>query len=296
VPSAAIPNCFSIDLEDWAQSTLSPAVPLTERVVANTQRMLDLLAERRVRATFFILGKVVEKFPATIRAVHAAGHEIASHGYGHDLVFNLEPRTFRDDVRRSIDLLGDCLGVRPLGYRAPAFSITARSLWAPPILAELGFTYSSSVFPFAGRRYGIPEAPRFPFRWNSCDLVEFPMTTARWLGRNLPVCGGGYFRLLPGWLARAAIRSVNAEGQPAVIYMHPYEIDVHELRELRAAGWEIPPRTYLMQSLFRGRMEGRLRTLFRRFEFDTLDRIVERLRAAGTIAPAPAIGAPSALA
>lgn len=281
-------NCFSIDLEDWAQSTLSPAAPLTERVVVNTRRMLELLDQAGIKATFFILGKVVEKFPETVRAVHAAGHEIASHGYGHELVFNLDPQRFRDDVRRSVDLLADCVGVRPVGYRAPAFSVTGRSLWAPPILAELGFRYSSSVFPFAGRRYGIPQAPRFAFRWDSCDLVEFPMTTARWLGRNMPVCGGGYFRLLPGWLARKAIRGVNAEGQPAVIYMHPYEIDVRELKELRAAGWEIPPKTYFMQSLFRSRIEGRLRTLFRAFEFDTLERIVESLRAGGGVAAVPA--------
>ena len=284
-------NCFSIDLEDWGQSTLGPETPLTDRVVRNTSRMLALLAERAVRATFFVLGKVVEQFPNTVREVHAAGHEIASHGYGHELVFDLTPQRFRDDVRRSIDLLGDCVGVRPAGYRAPAFSITARSLWAPPILAELGFRYSSSVFPFAGRRYGMPDAPRFIHRWASCGLVEFPMTTARFMGRNRPVCGGGYFRLLPGWAARAAIRRVNAEGQPAVIYMHPYEIDVNELRELKSQGWTFSRKTHLMQGLFRSRIEGRLRALFRSFEFATMQDILQErgwLSDAATTAPAPA--------
>lgn len=276
-------NCFTIDLEDWGQSTLGPSTPLTDRVVRNTQRMLDLLACHDVRATFFVLGLVAEKFPDTVRAVHAAGHEIASHGYGHELVFHLTPETFRVDVQRSMELIELVTGVRPRGYRAPAFSITERSLWAPPILAELGFTYSSSVFPFAGRRYGIPTAPRGIHRWDSCGLIECPMTTARWLGRNWPVCGGGYFRLLPGWLARQAIRRVNAEGLPAVIYMHPYEIDVHELRELKAAGWAIPPKTHFMQSLFRGRIEGRLRKLFHLFEFETMGEMIARWSA-----PAPA--------
>jgi len=270
----AIQNCFSIDLEDWGQSTLGPDTPLTERVVGNTRRMIELLDEAGIKATFFVLGKVVEKFPDTVREVHVAGHEIASHGYGHELVFTITPQRFRDDVRRSIDLLAGITGKRPIGYRAPAFSITAQSLWAPPILAELGFKYSSSVFPFAGRRYGIPTAPRFVHRWSTCDLIEFPMTTARLLGRNRPVCGGGYFRLLPGWMARAAIRRVNREGHPAVIYMHPYEIDVHELRELRAAGWQFSNKTYFMQSLFRSRIEGRLRKLFRSFEFATMGEIL----------------------
>lgn len=271
-------NCFSIDLEDWGQSTLSPDAPLTDRVVTNTRRMLALLAEARVRATFFVLGKVAEKFPDTVREVHAAGHEIASHGYGHELVFRITPERFRADLVRSIEFIESVTGVRPVGYRAPAFSITKQSLWAPPILAELGFRYSSSVFPFAGRRYGIPDAPRFIHRWDSCDLLEFPMTTARLLGKNRPVCGGGYFRLLPGWMARAAIRTVNAEGHPAVIYMHPYEIDVHELRELKAAGWDIPPKLHFMQTLFRGRIEGRLRKLFRSFEFATMAELLDRHR------------------
>src|SRR6185369_4778768 len=133
-----IKNCFTIDLEDWAQSTLGPQTPLTDRVVGNTRRMLVLLAEANVKATFFVLGKVAEAYPQTVRDVQAAGHEIASHGYGHDLVFDLTPQQFRDDVQRSIEILANLTGARPIGYRAPAFSITERSLWAPPILAELG--------------------------------------------------------------------------------------------------------------------------------------------------------------
>ncbi|MEE8169992.1 MAG: DUF3473 domain-containing protein [Phycisphaerae bacterium] len=267
-------NCFTIDLEDWGQSTLSPDTPLTERVVKNTRRMLALLDEGGVRATFFVLGKVAEKFPDTVRAVHAAGHEIASHGYGHELLFTITPQRFRDDLKRSIDLIGELTGKRPAGYRAPAFSITRDSSWAPEILTEMGFAYSSSVFPFAGPRYGIADAPRFVHRWDGCGLVEFPLTTVRCLGRNWPVCGGGYFRLMPGWLARAAIRSVNREGHPAVIYMHPYEIDVHEIKELKAQGWNIPPKTAFKQSLFRSRIAGRLRALFHSFEFATMQELL----------------------
>lgn len=288
--AAEIKNCYTVDLEDWGQSTLGPDTPITDRVVRNTARNLAILAECSVRATFFVLGKVAEKFPQTIRDVQAAGHEIASHGYGHELVFDLTPERFRDDVQKSLDILAGITGLRPVGYRAPAFSITERSLWAPQILAELGFKYSSSVFPFAGRRYGIPTAPRFIHVWDSCALVEFPMTTARFLGRNRPVCGGGYFRLLPGMVARAAIRRVNREGRPAVIYMHPYEIDVYELRELKAAGWRFSAKTHFMQALFRGRIEGRLRKLFAAFRFATMAEIlrddIERLDRRRAEAPA----------
>ena len=260
-------NALTIDFEDWAQSTIGTGMPITRRMVHSTRRLLDLLDGSSVRATFFVLGRAAERFADLVREVQQRGHEIASHGYGHELVFDITPERFREDIRRSADQLEQITGRRPLGYRAPAFSITGKSLWAAPILAEEGFRYDSSVFPIAGPRYGIPDAPRFPYRWPDCDLMEFPLSTARFAGRNWPICGGGYLRLLPVALVQNAIRGINAHGRPAVVYIHPYELDPRELPILKAAGWPIDPRTYFMQTLFRDRVGPRLRRLLRRFHF-----------------------------
>ena len=270
-----ITNAFTVDLEDWAHGLLGGDTPITSRVVRNVDRMLALLDQHDVRATFFALGKVCEKFPQLLPAIAAKGHEIASHGYGHDLVFNLTPDQFRDDVRRSIDIIGEQVGAAPIGYRAPAFSITRRSLWAGPILAELGFEYSSSIFPIRGRRYGIVDAPRYPFKWDSeacvaenpANLIEFPMTTLAVAGRRVPVCGGGYLRLLPTCFLKAAMRQAHQQSQPAVVYVHPYELDVHEVSELQHAGWKFDRSVAFKQSLFRGFVEPRLASILRTFRF-----------------------------
>ena len=296
-------NAFTVDLEDWAHGLLGGQTPITSRVVGNVERMLALLARHNVRATFFALGKVCAQFPQLLPRVAEAGHEIASHGYGHDLVYNMTPESFREDVRRSVDIIGEQTGAAPVGYRAPAFSITRKSLWAGPILAELGFKYSSSVFPIRGRRYGIPDAPRYPFAWRdgeigpdqsdprqpgirasaraeargslSCsrgtidraELIEFPLTTLAFAGRRWPVCGGGYLRLLPTCFLKAAVRQAHRAGQPAVVYMHPYELDVSEVCELRRAGWRFGRKTALTQSLFRCFVKRRLADIFQTFTF-----------------------------
>lgn len=267
-------NAFTVDLEDWMQSTLGPDWPITPRVIGNLERMLRLLRRHGVRATFFALGKVCQQFPQLLARVEEEGHAVASHGYGHEMVYDLTPERFRADLLRSIEVIEGQIGRRPIGYRAPAFSITPSSRWAGPILAELGFRYSSSVFPINGSRYGMPDAPRFPYRWEECDLVEFPLTTVTVLGRNLPMCGGGYFRLLPWPIVAAAIRRVNREGYPAVIYAHPYELDVNELAELRQAGYGLSARTYLMQSLFRGRIAARLDRLLSEFRFGPMAEVL----------------------
>ncbi len=266
----AVTNALTIDLEDWAQSTLGPNMPITDRVVRNTDRMLDLLDRHGVRATFFALGKVCEKFPQLLPRIASAGHEIATHGFGHELVYTLDPERFRADVQRGIAVVEAQTGRRPIGYRAPAFSITRDCMWVGPILTELEIRYSSSIFPFAGRRYGIPDASRFSFRWANCDLIEFPLTTIRRWGRNLPVAGGGYLRLLPRAILAKAFQEINDAGQPVVIYLHPYEMDVNELAELKAAGWSIQGKTYLTQSIFRGRVRPRLTALLRAFSFSTM--------------------------
>ncbi|RME40029.1 MAG: DUF3473 domain-containing protein, partial [Planctomycetota bacterium] len=273
-PTEPIVNALTIDLEDWPQSVLDPRLPITSCVVENTERILALLRRFDLRATFFALGKVCEKHPQLLPRIAAEGHEIATHGYGHEVLYRLSPERFRDDLRRSLDLIGEQTGRRPIGYRAPQFSVTRRSLWAGPVMAELGIRYSSSIFPIAGRRYGIPEARRHPHRWPTCDLIEFPLTTWRRFGRNLPVAGGGYLRLLPVRIVASAVREANREGHPAAIYVHPYELAVDEIRRLRREGWRIGWKTRLMQSLFRSRIEKRLTRLFREFAFAPMGEVL----------------------
>ncbi|MCG3138454.1 MAG: hypothetical protein HJJLKODD_02319 [Phycisphaerae bacterium] len=284
-----IQHCFTVDTEDWAQGLLHGETPITGRVVHNVERILNLLQRFGVRATFFVLGKAIEKYPVITEMIAAQGHEIASHGYGHELVFKLSPQQFRTDLSRSIELIGEQTGRAPLGYRAPAFSITLKSLWAVPLLIEMGFRYSSSIFPFAGRRYGIAEAPRYPFRWSewwktlhdiapttndeqrtTClggELWEFPLTTLAVGNRRIPVAGGGYLRLLPVWFLMQAFRQAERAKQPAVIYMHPYELDTNEVREWLQAGLPISRLTAFKQSLFRGRVANRLAAILQHFRF-----------------------------
>ncbi len=260
-------NALTIDLEDWAQSTLGHQMPITDRVVRNTDRVLGVLSDHGVRATFFALGKVCEKFPQLLENIASAGHEIASHGWGHQLVSTLTPTQFEADVSRGVAVIESQIGRRPIGYRAPAFSITRECDWVGPVLCRLGFKYSSSIFPIAGKRYGIAGANRFVHRWNNCNLIEFPLSTIRRFNRNFPMSGGGYLRLLPRRIVAGAIRELNREGHPAVIYMHPYEMDVREIAELKRAGWSIHWKTHLHQSLFRGRFCARLKALLSEFRF-----------------------------
>ncbi len=271
-------NALTVDFEDWMQAHIDPDRPITPRVVDNVRRVLALLDEYQVKATFFVLGKVGDVYPDLVREVDRAGHEIASHGWGHRLVWQQTPEQFRADLRRSIEQIVALTGHRPLGYRAPAFSITKRSLWAGPVLADEGFRYSSSIFPIRKRRYGIPEAPRFPYRWEDCDLVEFPLTTARVFGRNIPVCGGGYMRLFPYAVLRRALHTVNRAGQPAVVYFHPYELDVSEVRVLQNQGYPIGRRVAFMKSLWRSRIEGRLRAALGEFQFAPMAQVLELSR------------------
>jgi polysaccharide deacetylase family protein (PEP-CTERM system associated) len=263
----AVLNALTIDLEDWAQAVLDPALPVTSRVVGNVERLLEFLDRWQVKATFFALGKVCERFPQLLPRIDAAGHEIASHGYGHELLYNLTPDEFRTDLNRSIEIIESQIGRRPLGFRAPAFSITTKSRWAGPILVEAGFQYSSSIFPIRKKRYGIPDAPRVPHRWPDCPLVEFPLTTLRVLGVNVPVCGGGYMRLFPAWIHAEAIRRLNAAGHPAVIYLHPYEFAVDEVALFRREGVHVSARRRFMQSLWRSRVPQRLGQLLANFPF-----------------------------
>jgi polysaccharide deacetylase family protein (PEP-CTERM system associated) len=280
----AVLNALTIDLEDWAQAVLDPSLPVTTHVVGNVERLLAFLDRWRVKATFFALGRVCERFPQLLPTIDAAGHEIASHGYGHELLGHLTPDQFRIDVKRSIEIIKSQIGRPPLGFRAPAFSITARTRWAGPILAELGFRYSSSIFPIRKKRYGVPDAPRIPHHWPDCPLVEFPLTTLRVLGTNVPVCGGGYIRLFPAWVHAGAIRRLNATGHPAVVYLHPYEFAPDEIRDFKRSGITVSPRRHLMQSLWRSRVPPRLERLLERFQFARLRQLLDGY--AGSVSPA----------
>jgi polysaccharide deacetylase family protein (PEP-CTERM system associated) len=230
-----IVNAMTIDVEDYFHfSVFDGVVPrhrwdgLESRVCANTERILEILDERNVRATFFILGWVAERFPELVRRIAWAGHEIASHGYAHRLVYDQTPAAFRDDVRRAKALLEATASVPVMGFRAPSYSITPRSLWALDVLMEEGYTYDTSIFPIHHDRYGIPLSARHPY-WIHRDagsILEIPGSTLRWNGMNLPIGGGGYFRLLPYAWTRWGISQLNREEQrPAVFYLHPWEID-----------------------------------------------------------------------
>lgn len=267
-------NAATVDLEDWLVGVVNPNLPVTARVLRNVDRVLEILDRQKVRATFFVLGKVAERFGQILPAVQEAGHEIATHGYGHELVFNMTPERFREDLTRSLDIIESQTGRRPIGYRAPGFSITDRSLWALPVLADCGIRYSSSVFPIRSKRYGIPHAPRFAHRPPGSELIEMPMSTVRRWGRNLPVCGGGYSRLVPAAVTCFAIREINNLGHPAVVYIHPYELDTNECGELRRQGWDFSWKVHLKQALFRGRVAGRLRRILGEFRFGTMAEVL----------------------
>ncbi len=258
------PPIISIDVEDWPQSSWDRSLPVTRRSADNTRRLLELLARADIRATMFVLGKFAEAFPEVVKDLDAAGHEVASHGYGHVEIFKQSREEFATDLRRSKDLLEQCIGKPIRGYRAPDFSIIRSSLWALDELAEQGFEYDSSIFPVKRPRYGIPDWPLVPTRvqlGGGRSIVEFPIASYRALGKNWPVGGGGYHRLLPGlagrWFAGRVMRD-----RPFVFYCHPYEFDPHEFAEIDLP---IPLKVRLHQGLGRSRFESRFVRLVKRF-------------------------------
>jgi len=234
-----VKNVISVDVEDYFHVEAFADVverdrwgTYASRVEGNTRRLLELFAAQQVQATFFLMGWVAERFPSLTREIAAAGHELACHSYWHRLIYTLTPDEFREDTRRAKDVIEQTVGQPIHGYRAPTYSIVADSLWALAILAELAFTYDSSIFPIHHDRYGIPAAPRAPFRvLTSCGpLVEYPITTFRLRHHNLPVGGGGYLRLLPQWYTELGVRRVHREGLPVIAYVHPWEIDPEQPR------------------------------------------------------------------
>lgn len=235
-----ITNALTVDVEDYFQvAALKEAVDPADwpnmeyRVEQNTDRLLALFNEHRVRGTFFVLGWVAERSPDLIRRIQAQGHEIASHGYSHELVYNQTPETFRNETRKSKQILEDILGKPVTGYRAASYSITAQSLWALDILCDEGFTWDSSIFPVHHDRYGMPGTPHAPYTLrapNGKTLTEFPLSTCPVGNYRLPVAGGGYFRLFPYWLSQWGLGKINRMGQPFIFYLHPWEIDTGQPR------------------------------------------------------------------
>lgn len=263
-------NALTVDVEDYYQvSAFEDVVDRARwdehesRVERNTRLVLDVLAARNVRGTFFTLGWVADRHPTLLREIVARGHELASHGYEHRRLTTLTPSQFRDDLRRTSDAIERACGVRVRGFRAPSFSVGAGNLWVFDVLREAGYLFSSSVFPVRHDRYGMPDFPRRPVVLRGHDgrtIVEFPMTTSRVLGRNLPVAGGGWMRLLPGALMRAALARENAAGAPAIVYLHPWELDPDQPR-VRAAPARAKLRHYLALSRMRARLDRLLATL-----------------------------------
>lgn len=275
-------NVLSIDVEDWYQvAALAPSVPRDSwprregRVERSVGRLLDMLARRSLQATFFVLGWTAERHPRLVPAIVAAGHEIASHGWSHRNVYDQSPGEFREETLRSRAMLQDQSGQPVRGYRAASFSVTAASLWALDVLVDAGFEYDSSVFPIRHDRYGIPGASTAPGRIaapSGRTLVEFPMSTAYWLGQRVPVCGGGYFRILPYGLVQRGLRQINAvQRQPFCFYLHPWEIDPGQPRV--PAGLVSRFRHYTGLE----RCEARLGRLLDEFRFGTMQEVLADL-------------------
>ncbi|HRQ56503.1 MAG TPA: DUF3473 domain-containing protein [Azoarcus taiwanensis] len=270
-----IANAFTIDVEDYFQvSALAPHFPREEwenvpcRVERNIDRILEMLDAHGASGTFFTLGWIAERYPAMIRRIAEAGHEVASHGYNHERASAQTPARFLSDIKLARAVLEDVSGSAITGYRAPSFSIGAGNLWAHDSILEAGYAYSSSIYPVKHDHYGMPDAPRFPYRLEN-GLLEIPVTTNRMLGRNWPAGGGGYFRLLPYAVSRWQIARVNREdGRPAIFYFHPWEIDPEQPR-VREASAKTRFRHYINLE----RTEARLNRLLRDFAWRRADEV-----------------------
>lgn len=282
-------NAMTVDVEDYFHvSVFDGVVPrsrwatLESRVERNTDRLLQIFADSGVKATFFVLGWVGERHPATVRRIAEQGHEVASHGFAHRLVYDLTATMFRADIRRSRAVLQEAAGTPVEGYRAPSYSVTPRSLWALDVLIEEGFRYDASIFPIRHDRYGIPVSSRHPYRLDRAmgSIIEAPGSTVRWGVMNLPVAGGGYFRILPYAWTRWGIGRINRlEQRPAIFYLHPWEIDPDQPR--LPAGWLGRFRHY--RNL--GQTESRLKQLLADFDFAPMRTVLRDVLAPSAAPP-----------
>ena len=268
-------NALTIDVEDYFQvSAFAPHIGRQEwnsrecRIERNVTRILEMLARRQIKATFFTLGWIAERYPKLIRQIAEQGHEVASHGYGHERASDQSEEAFFADIQLAKVILEDLSGTEVKGYRAPSFSIGKSNLWAFDCLERAGYHYSSSVYPIHHDHYGMPDSPRFAYQIRP-GLMEIPVTTLRVLNRNLPSSGGGYFRLLPYALSRWMLERVNQrDAQAGIFYFHPWEIDVEQPR---VAG--ISRKTKFRHYVNISRMEGRLEQLLGDFKWGRMDEI-----------------------
>ena len=269
----SIRNALTVDVEDYFQvSAFTDSVDQDEwgkhplRVENNTFKLLDIFDEHQVKATFFVLGWVAERKKGLVLEIAKRGHEVACHGYSHQLIYNQSPEVFRQETLRAKNILEDIIQRQVRGYRAASYSITEKSQWALDILAESGFVYDSSIFPVRHDRYGMPDTPEHPYKLKTPaghSIIEFPLSTAKIIKYRLPIAGGGYFRLYPYWLTKAGLTQINRQQKPFIFYLHPWEIDPEQPRI--SASWFSRFRHYNNLD----KCESRLRMLMTDFQFGT---------------------------
>lgn len=271
-----ITNALTIDFEDWYQGLEIPRSEwdsYEDRIAFSGRKILQILDEEKTKATFFILGYVAEKHPDLIREIELAGHEIGTHGFSHEFIYQQKPEIFRNEVKRAIDFLQDTIGKKIIGHRAPFFSITKDSLWAFDILGELGIEYDSSIFPALNYRYGINGGERFPHRISgeNYSIKEFPISTFQLPKLRLPIAGGAYFRIYPYQLTKQCLQSINRVGQPITFYLHPWELDVEHPRI------NLPRRIAFTHYFNLKTTEKRFRKLLHDFKFAPMKDVFETL-------------------
>jgi polysaccharide deacetylase family protein (PEP-CTERM system associated) len=265
---------FTVDVEDWYQSCVDYDAPITERVLRNVDRVLEVLDEVGVKATFFVQGRVAEAFPRLVRELVELGHEVQAHGYSHKPLFAMSRRELRNEVERARKSVEDAGGTRVSAFRAQDFSIVVENLWALEVLADVGFEVDSSIFPMRTRRYGISGweiAPHRVTMANGARLLEAPVAVWAGAGVRLPVAGGGYFRALPLPFLEHALRAIVATPRPAIVYCHPYEFSPGEIDEYRDS---VPAKLLFKQGLGRRSFRKRIRALLRAIPFGRLDDVL----------------------
>jgi polysaccharide deacetylase family protein (PEP-CTERM system associated) len=268
-----VKNALTIDFEDWYQGIEIPYSKwdsYEDRIEFAGEKLLGILDDAGVKATFFMLGYVAEKHPELVKRVEAAGHEIGTHGFSHTLIYTQEPEVFKQELIRAIGFLEDFTGKKVLGHRAPFFSITKDSLWALDILGDLGIKYDSSIFPVLNYRYGIADAPRFPYtiKGENHEFTEFPISTLQLPGFTMPISGGAYFRIYPYQVTKQAIKAVNRQGHPVTFYLHPWELDPDHPRI------DVPRRIALTHYFNLGATERRLRKLLKDFKMAPMGEVL----------------------
>jgi polysaccharide deacetylase family protein (PEP-CTERM system associated) len=272
---------FSVDVEDWYQSSHDLNAPVSERCVYNTQIVLDFLEDHDVKGTFFVQGMVAKSFPAIVREIHSRGHEVQSHGYSHRPVNSMSPEMFRYELETTSKCIEDITGTEVTGFRAPDFSIDEKSFWAFDVMYECGIRYDSSIFPMKTNRYGI-DGFRLGYssiKTKSGIIEEIPVSVLELgSGLRIPVGGGGYFRLFPLWFLKWALKRLRAEGLPFVVYCHPYEFNPEEWKDIIK---HIPLTRKLHQGLGRKGLDKKIKSILMEGEFGTMANLLKRVRKAG---------------